>query len=231
MKLRNTLLALGLASLPTLAAGNLSDSQKLDSLMAGQQRVINAVADEPLAGKNFGIEVNPFRLLALGIGSDFAASGSVSLFNVSRSAEIAIPLLYKHNSTKAIQDLRAKSEFNLVTADVHYRQFLGHSQNGFYLSGFGRLANLNGNRNTDRSNLLFDFDTASSANLSVTKFGVGVGLGYRIFSHRGIYWGTGMSFGRYLGGKSDQFRSASGFIDDDAEIIFDVEFLKFGWAF
>jgi hypothetical protein len=61
--------------------------------------------------------------------------------------------------------------------------------------------------------------------------GAGVGIGYRKFSYRGLYWGASLSLGRYFIGKNDRFYGSWLSYDDDNEIIIDVEFLKFGWAF
>jgi hypothetical protein len=64
-----------------------------------------------------------------------------------------------------------------------------------------------------------------------SKLGIGVGLGYRIFSYRGLYWGTSISFGRYLIGKNNKFSGGFLTYDDDNQYILDIELLKFGWAF
>lgn len=58
-----------------------------------------------------------------------------------------------------------------------------------------------------------------------------MGLGYRKFSYRGLYWGASLNIGRYLLGKNDYFRGGIFDYDNDAEMIYDVELFKFGWAF
>lgn len=228
-RLAKFMLCLSLApSLALAETSTMSDSEKLDSLMVGQKKILQHVADEPLAGKNFGVELNPFRLITLGMNKSTSLSGSVSLFNVVRSAEIQIPLYYM-DSPDEEGDMN-KNAFSLFTADVHYRQFLGRTQNGFFLSGFGRLARLEGYEGE-----LFDGSwgdsTVTDKRSSLLKFGAGVGLGYRIFSHRGLYWGSSISLGRYFNGGENRFRGGFGSMYDDGEIIVDIELFKFGWAF
>jgi hypothetical protein len=96
-------------------------------------------------------------------------------------------------------------DFTEITQDIHYRYFLGNTQNGFYLSDFAR-------------------DTE-------TKLGLGVGLGYRFFSYKGLYWGASLNVGRYLIGERDRFRGSFFGLDADNESIIDVDLLMFGWAF
>ena len=78
------------------------------------------------------------------------------------------------------------------------------------------------------------FDDATHPYKTENKFGMGVGIGYRIFFKNGIYngmyWGASLSVGRYISGKKHQFiHDAAG--GDDEQNIIDVELLKFGYAF
>jgi len=193
-----------------------STSAKIDSIYNLQKKIYYESKNTPLNNKKYGVEVNIFRLLALSDATTL--SGSFSLFNVNRNAEIVFPVYYQ--SPQKINDL---SEFTL---DCHCRYFLRNTQNGFYLSGFARYAYLNGVLGDITMLGSEPTDTKGSEN----KFGIGVGLGYRIFSYRGLYWGASFSFGRYLIGKSNKF--AGGFLSlDDSQYIVDAELLKFGWAF
>ena len=97
------------------------------------------------------------------------------------------------------------------------------------MSGFSRFAYLNGIAN-DIYNYDMDY-TITGEKESVFKVGLGIGIGYRIFSYKGIYWGTSLNVGRYLIGKNEHFYSGFLDINDDATMILDIEFLKFGWAF
>ena len=213
--------------------GSPSDSEKLDSLMDMSKQLVRTVKNDPLTGKNFGVEFNFLRAIML--TEQTSVSGGVSLFNVSRNAEISLPFFYSKSTTSDISGPLADSlsdvDFTEFTQDVHYRYFMGNTQNGFYLSGFARGAFLSGIQGKTE----FDaFDTTQSGkNVRATegKLGVGVGLGYRKFSYRGLYWGASLNIGRYMIGENDKFRNGFISFDNDAEVIFDVELFKFGWAF
>jgi hypothetical protein len=183
-----------------------------------QKKIYIESKNAPLTNKNYGIEFNLFRLLLIDKSSTL--SGSFSLFNVNRNAEISFPFYYQDGKNSDV------SEFSL---DCHYRYFLGNTQNGFYLSGFARYAFLNGPLKNDYT-LYYQ---SNNKNGSVNKLGIGVGLGYRIFSYKGLYWGASVSFGRFLTDNNNKFSGSSSIlsIGDDTEYIFDIEFLKFGWAF
>ncbi|NCQ11408.1 MAG: hypothetical protein GW809_04525, partial [Bacteroidetes bacterium] len=87
--------------------------------------------------------------------------------------------------------------------------------------------------NGQKNNYDYYYDDISTKNdrESIVKVGLGIGIGYRIFSYKGIYWGTSLNVGRYFIGKNDHFYSSFLEINDDATMILDIEFLKFGWAF
>lgn len=203
-----------------LAAQNrdtISTSAKIDSIYTLQKQMYVESKSEPLSNKKYGFEINVLRLLL--IDKAATVSGSFSLFNVDRHAEISFPFYFQKPENK--DDL---SEFTL---DGHYRYFLGSAQNGFYISGFARFAFLHGRLG---DNYLFGSEESKGIG-NEGKFGVGVGLGYRIFSSRGLYWGVSISAGRYLIGENNKFSGSFLSIDDDSEFIFDMELLKFGWAF
>jgi len=197
----------------------LSDSSKIDNIYTLQKKMYTETRNEPLKDKNFGIELNLFRILL--IDKDISLTGSFSLFNVNRQAEIVFPVHYGRP-----EDQR---DLNVLTVDCHFRYFLGNTQNGFYVSAFTRLAFLNGYLGED--DYWFGDNDIPTTKSSEQKIGFGVGLGYRIFSYKGLYWGTSLSFGRYVIGENDKFRNDSLNLDDDGEFIYDFEFLKFGFAF
>lgn len=220
IRIKTLLLAVTI-SLPIIVSAQVKDtlstSAKIDSIYSLEKKIYREVKNEPLADKKFGVEFNFVRLLLM--NEAFSLSGSFSVFNVNRHAELAFPVYYQHPKNSA--DL---TEFTL---DCHYRYFLGRYQNGFYLSAFTRYAYLNG---TLGDNELFE---SPSPGIKDTehKLGIGVGLGYRIFSYKGLYWGTSLSFGRYIIGQSKKFAGDFLSLDDDEEYILDVELLKFGFAF
>ena len=225
MNFRNLLIALAIA-LPTIAFSqkkdSLSTNAKIDSILAFQKRMYSESKNEPLKDKKYGVELNLFRLITM--TSTFSLSGTVSLFNINRKAEIAIPFFYQQgDGTDGLSE---------ATLDCHYRYFLGNTQNGFYLSAFSRYANLRGTTLIQNFSL-FNGTFTPGQRETENKLGFGIGLGYRYFSYKSLYWGSSVSIGRYVLGKNDRFTSNSGFtfIDDDGQFIFDMELLKFGWAF
>ncbi|MBX7151698.1 hypothetical protein K1X84_08655 [bacterium] len=193
-----------------------SDS-KIDTVIALQKQMMqkqtelyNEVALEPLTGKNYGIELNPARLLVASADKTFSLAGGFSLFNVSRKAEIAFPVLIQSGHGDRYYEVEA-----------HYRRFLGEHQKGFYLSGGATFAHISSKED--------EFLSDVSKSVTRNKLGVFCGIGYRYFSKSGLYWGTGLSVGRYFTGtdkKVDTF-----FSSDFEKIYLDFQLLKFGIAF
>lgn len=218
-----TILLFAAISIPTLILaqtnGTPSSDAKIDSIYKLQKKMYVESKTGPLAYKKFGVEFNIARLLMADQVNSL--SGGFSLFGVDRHAEIAFPI-YAQFATSS-------QEFSEFSVDCHYRYFLGEMQNGFYLSGFSRLVNLSGKLGDN--NLIYGNNSTNLGNGNETKLGLGIGLGYRIFSKKGLYWGTSVSLGRYIIGKNDRFVGSYFTLDDDSPMIFDVEMLKFGWAF
>ena len=196
--------------------------KKVDTVIERQGRIYDKVENNPLQGRNYGVELNLFRLLTIQDVSH-SISGTVSYFNHARNAEIALPFFYWSDRYGGNE-----GRFTLYTLDAHYRYFLGDTINGFFVGGFGRLARLHG-RTGDGWDVFID--NIAHPYATETKFGIGVGVGYRIFSKNGIYWGTSLSAGRYISGENDKFISANFFGDEDSQTIIDFELLKFGYAF
>ena len=203
-------------SKPTAKKDTISTSAKIDSIYTIQKTIYNEQKNNPLYNKRFGIEFNFFRLLYV---KELTLSGGFSIFDLKHKAEISFPMYFQKPSSS-----RDLTEF---TIDCHYRYFLRNTLNGFYLSAFSRYAFLSGTLGNN------DFwgEQSSTTKSTENKLGLGFGLGYRIFSYKGLYWGASLSVGRYLIGKSDKFQGDFLALDDDNEFIFDIEFFKFGWAF
>ncbi len=194
-------------------------NDKIDDVYELQKKMYKESKNEPLANKKYGVELNILRILI--IKKAMTLSGGGSLFNITRQAEIAFPIYYGRPSDTL--------DLNSFTADCHYRYFLGNTQNGFYLSGFARYAYLSGYFGDNHIHL---FDTLMvNKKSTANKIGIGIGVGYRKFSYKGLFWGTSLSFGRYFIGDNDKFYGSFLSYDDDSEYIIDFEFLKFGWAF
>lgn len=199
--------------------------KKIDKVVEKQERIYEKVENDPLQGRKYGVELNLFRVLAMQ-DADHSISGTLSYFSHGLNAEIALPFFYRSDSDKRY--VEQEGRFTLITIDAHYRRFLGDTMNGFYISGFGRFARLRGKSGEDYL-WLFD-DTTPLPYATENKFGIGVGIGYRIFSKSGFYWGTSLSVGRYISGENDKFADV-GVEGDDTQMILDIELLKFGYAF
>ncbi len=202
-----------------------SQAAKLDTLVEGQKSIIkklDQIQDEvvyvdPLADKKIGVEFNPAYLLLGSADEQLILSGGFSLFQADRGAELAFPIFFRNAN---------KNDLTTLTIDSHYRRFLGRHQNGFYLSGSARYKYAHGREDTDQIPF-FDFSQPGEK-ITLHKFGVGFGIGYRNFSRNRIYWGTSLTVGRYFTG-TDKVLA-----DDDifgGKSYLDIEFLKFGIAF
>jgi hypothetical protein len=192
---------------------------KADSSYTLYKGIYNETKNIPLKNKKFGIELKFFRLL---LGKDFSLSGGFSFYNVNRHAELAFPIYYSNP--------KDPKYMKTVTIDCHYRYFLGNTQNGFYLSGFVRYAHLNG-YSVDTGAFFLPGGQNIGVETRENKFGLGVGIGYRKFSKRGLYWGSSISLGRYLNGENDKFYEPGFEINNGQKKIVDWEFWKIGWAF
>lgn len=194
------------------------NQEKLDKLLRNQKNIYEKVENNPFKEKEYGVEINLIRLLM--IGSDYKVfTGTVSMFYPKDKIEIAFPIFI--SSEKDWNDEIQRT----ITLDIQYRKFLGDTMNGFYLSGFIRGAYLKGTiYNTN-----WDYDAVNTQEYgSEKKLGLGFGIGYRIFSKSGFYWGTSLIIGKYIIGENDKFEYGG---LDDLEYIVDLELLKFGYGF
>ena len=168
---------------------------------------------DPLEGKKFGIELNPlYTIFYNQFGPSL--SGTFSLFNMAEKAEIAFPFSYRSRASLAFSDSPT------ANLDIQYRYFLGKHREGFYIMPGFRFSYY-------KSGNYFDsmFDDDSEFRSSYNKQGISFGIGYRIFSKEGWYWGFSLYLGKHYFGSvkdSDRFFSDS-FIN--------LELLKFGISF
>lgn len=191
---------------------------KLDQALNNQTEIKDKVSNNPLGDRAYGVEVNFLRFLFTD-----TLSGTVSYFDHDNQAEWAFPIYFERYQ----EDWEPKSITYVATLDVAYRQFLGDTVNGFYLSGFSRATYIKGPVSDYYWNDYSKSTTVTKYDREL-KFGVGVGIGYRIFSKKRYYWGTSLSLGKYLIGENYKYDHA---IVDDLGVIFDIELLKFGYAF
>ena len=168
---------------------------------------------DPLEGKKFGFELNPlYTILYNKFGPSL--SGTFSLFNVADKAEIAFPFSYRSRASSTLADSPT------ANLDVQYRYFLGKHREGFYIMPGLRFSYY---KSGDYFDNIFDDDPEFRS--SYNKQGVSFGIGYRIFSKEGWYWGFSLYLGKHYFGSvkdSDRFFSDS-FIN--------LELLKFGISF
>ena len=188
-----------------------------EKILANQKLMIEEIKYiDPLEGKKFGVEINPAGFLLSTTSDDgFTITGSLSLFSVSESAEIAFPIYYS----------QGENDLRIFHFDSHYRNFTGKHRNGFYLSSGIRFTQLRGREGYS----FFDWDNNVSNEItSVTKVGLIFGIGYRIFGRNGWYWGTSLFAGRYF---TDTEYSIVGAGNVDSKAIIDMELLKIGKTF
>ncbi len=198
--------------------------------------------------KRFGIELNIPRLITLTGSHDWqSASGSFSYFNHKNNTEIAAPWLVEKLEANAKEQDRTLSD---QTIALHYRKFLGEDLNGVYWNGFVKLAHVKGRqrdygfprnkqglhkspcRGSDCESTPIDTPTYSNPQKSSTKFGLGIGTGYRFIpKNKPYYWGASLSVGQYLTGKHNLYDGCTGALTADSKYIVDIELLKFGYSF
>lgn len=228
-----SILVIALLAISGFVTSGFSQEAKLDTLetkvdtLIGNQRIMlqnqakilkEVVYANPLTGKSFGIEFNPALALLASANGSTVLSGGFSLFSVNRRAEIAFPIFY--------QNLPDQDRSSL-TIDSHYRFFFGKGQGGFYLSGSVRYNYAKGKEANVNLGVI-SFSTGETEIITVNRFGAGFGIGYRYFSRSGLYWGTSLTIGRYFTG-TDKLIDGESLINGKG--YFDIELLKFGFAF
>ncbi len=197
---------------------NLKTEEKIDSIYVLQKKIYRTVKDQPLQDKKYGVEFNFLRLITFGSDSDFlnhSLSGTFSLFYPKKKVEIAFPFFYSYPTVNLHDEFSQDYSLRQIILDCHYRKFLGNSLNKFYISGFIRYANLKGYEDEGCIKGSRDESEMKTEN----KIGIGIGVGYRIFSYAGFYWGASLSLGNYFIGENNKFGDQN-FYDNDNEIIF-----------
>ena len=174
----------------------------LNSYLFPQEKVLEAQEEiliekyiDPLEGKKFGLAFNPISLFLSIIEKDFLLSCGISLYPEHQNSEIAFPIYYNKES----------GGNSVLHLDVHYRYFIGKHQKGLYISSGMRFTAKKSVHGPNANNM-----------------GLTFGMGYRLFSENGFYWGTSLFGGRYLT-KSESSLSREGIID--------FEILKIGKTF
>jgi len=186
-----------------------SSEEKIDSIYVWQKEMYRTHKDEPLIGKRYGVELNFIRFLLFGSDTDginHTLSGGVSLFYHEKNVELSFPFLYSD------PDYGEESHRRKFTLDFQYRKYLGNTLNKFYLAGVLRYA----------YSKHFGYDYVEGTE---NALGLGFGMGYRIYSYKGLYWGTNILVGRYFVGKMNSW------IGSKSDLLLSVSLFKFGYAF
>lgn len=197
-----------------------STDEKIDSIYVWQKEMYRTHKDEPLKGKKYGVEFNFLRLIFFGTGMEginHTLSGGFSIFYPEKNIELAFPLLYSNPDKIFVGEIFGReSHRQKFTVDCQYRKFLGNTLNKFYLNALVRYAYT--------KHTIENYESSTNH-----AFGIGVGIGYRIFSYSGFYWGTNLSFGKYISGSvktSTIFGPTA-----ESEFLFNFSLFKFGYAF
>ena len=185
-------------------------------MLVNQEKILYEVEYiDPLEGKKIGIEFNPAGFLLASTTDEIEISGGISLFAISKTAEIAFPIYSRVGA----------NDFSLFQIDGHYRKFTGKHRNGFYISSGVRYISITGRDGVD----FFGIPLSTSDEISqISRFGLTFGIGYRIFGNNGWYWGTSLFAGRYL---TESDITISGANASDSDKIIDMELLKIGRLF
>jgi hypothetical protein len=160
---------------------------------------------------NHGIELNPLGLLS-SLGHEKNGnyiSFGYSYFGLSKSSELTFPVVF------------IGYDNSLLNIDFKYREFLKGERSGIFVSFFARLT-------THREEPSLNPDLSHTQHDYETKFGIGVGLGYRVFYPTRFYWGISLSAGRYF---SEGTRDPSFLNFYRNQKFIDAEFLKIGYLF
>lgn len=202
------------------------------AMMEMQKKTLEAVQyDEPLENKTMGIELDPAYLLYSTAGDFFTVPATVSFFNVSRKAELAFPIFYQSGTRRENGGAGSGGydvPLTLFNLDATWRQFIGKHQNGLYFSGGLRYTYIKGITGNGVDLGIISIGFGGGTPVTVSKVGMHFGLGYRVFAKSGFYWGVSLVFGRYFSNDTRDVREVA---LDDSKVIFDVELLKFGYAF
>ena len=165
-------------------------------------------SDEFIFGDNtMGIEISPVRLV-LQESDMHTFSGGFSYFLKKQNAELHFPIYLEQSKYTSYNN-------QIATFDAEYRKFIDKN---FYLGGFFRVAKLWGGKE----------------NKSTIKSGLGVSIGYRFVFKNSLYYGVGASFTKYFTGENYIFGHSGinmTYLDNDTKGIFELEFLKVGYAF
>ncbi len=143
----------------------------------------------------------------------------VSYFDKAHNSEILLSFMSFSDDIydKSYEENKEESELHL---SLYYRKFFKERVGGFYYGGFVRLTQLDGKLKNEHKRA------------TQVKFGVGGEVGYTSFNllhYPGLYWGSGLGVGMYLGGKHEIFEN-----DDmlgDMQGVLHLDLIRIGYVF
>ena len=199
-----------IALLISIALGDDQEPISNDSLAVllseGQEQILDEVVyEDPLANKKLGIMFNPISPILYEDG--LRLSGGFSYFPKDKDTEFSLGYQYINKSDDRDYQL---------DIDILNRFYFGRKyRKGFHLLYGGRVTSY---RNSSINFFGYDIETETTEGFML---GVSFGLGYRILSKKGWYWGASYYIGRHLLVENEN--------DDD--IYMWMELLKIGYLF
>jgi len=168
---------------------------------------VNALAQQASEqlgnGKKMGVALNPVLLLFQW------GSAEVNFWNISRSAEINIPIQFASDPFFIDKD---NLDVRIFSLGAYYRYFFNEKQKGFFIQGGWIYGHASVKESGDEA----------SGNQNSILFG----FGYRLISQKGLFWGVALGAGRSWG----TIKDPDGDEVRGSGLAIDVDFLKFGYA-
>ena len=154
--------------------------------------------------KTMGVATNPVAALFE------YGSAEVNFWQLDRYAEINIPMEIARDPF--FFDEEDGVDFNYVATGINYRRFFNKRQQGLFGQAGWRFQRLSASGEGEK--------------VTGTANSILFGIGYRIISENGFFWGTSFSVGRQWG----ELESLSGESVAGSGLTFDIDLLKFGFA-
>tara|TARA_B110000263_G_C15267628_1_gene491912 strand:+ start:270 stop:872 length:603 start_codon:yes stop_codon:yes gene_type:complete len=180
-------------------------TDSLAALINNSKYVIldEVIYEDPLANKTMGIMFNPIATILYDEG--LRINGGFSYFPKNKRTELYLGYQYINESDN--------QDYQLDIDILNRLYFARKYRKGFHL--------LYGTRFTSYKNSNNYWDDENSEPRVNSKLGVSFGVGYRIFSKNGLYWGTSLYVGRHLLVEDE---------DDDHPYLW-MELFKIGYLF
>lgn len=157
-------------------------------------------------GKNIGIAMNPVLLLFKW------GSAEVNFWNVSRNAEINVPIQFARNPFSIGEEDDDNLDIILSSIGAYYRYFFSDNQRGFFAQAGWLYSHISLEEGSEKA-------TGSQNSILF-------GFGYRLISKKGFFWGCALAVGKSWGTVKDP----DGEEFQEPGLALDLDLLKFGYA-